>query len=278
MEKKLQELQQEDINAESNFEHIKNKVEDGSYFADALDWYFFRYVNAICDRTILIVGGLIAAIVFYFLIEMINSAFPLKVEEPIFIRSYDQSLYFPNLLHLKPKVGEAGYDKNIKTVDQAVLKYLISTYIKDREGYDFSEAEVGDVNLKFAHIKNISSEMEYRKFQLFMSKDNQESPIHDFGLNVKKKIEIKSVKFITKQASNFANRAIDFITGKVPSQAEVRFVATTTKTNENEEINTSLQEYLVKISFTFNGITKPEPTIRNVIKFVVNDYQLFKVN
>ncbi len=127
-------------------------------------------------------------------------------------------------------------------------------------------------------MKNISSEMEYRKFQLFMSKDNPDSPIHDFGLRARKDIEIKSVKFISKEASNFASKAIDFITGKIPSQAEVRFLATTTRVLESEEETTSKQEYLVKISFTFNGVSKVESSIRNVIKFVVNDYQLFKVN
>ncbi len=79
MPKKLQELQQEDSTAaQDHFDQIKEKVEDGSYFQDALDWYFFRYVNAICDRTILIFGGIIAGVVFYFLLEMIYSAVAFK--------------------------------------------------------------------------------------------------------------------------------------------------------------------------------------------------------
>ena len=120
--------------------------------------------------------------------------------------------------------------------------------------------------------------MQYRKFQLFMSKDNPDSPIHNFGLNVKRKVEINSVKFVEAQATNFASKAISYIAGKIPSEAEVRFTAITEKIDDNEELKVEKQDYLVKIAFTFNGVNKPEAGIRNVIKFVVNDYQLFKIN
>jgi type IV secretory pathway component VirB8 len=279
MAKKLEELQKEDIvAAQDHFDLIKEKVDNGSYFKDALDWYFFRYVTAICDRTMLIFGSIIAAVVFYFLLQMINGAFPLEVKSPVFVRAYDQSQYFPNLVHLKPKADEKNYDPAVKTVDEAVLKYLVSNYVEDRESYDFSKAEVEEVNTKFNRIKNISSEMQYRKFQLFMSKDNPDSPIHNFGINVKKKVQINSVKFVETQATNFASKAISYIAGKIPSEAEVRLTALTEKIDENEELKVEKQDYLVKVSFTFNGVSKPEAGIRNIIKFVVNDYQLFKIN
>jgi len=278
MHKKLEEVYKEDNEtAKEHLEHIKETVADKSYFKDALDWYFFRYVTAICDRTVLIFGGIIAAVVFYFLIQMIQSAFPLVVKEPIFIRATNQSLYFPNLVHLKPKPEEPGYDPNIKTVDQAVAKYLVGSYVSDREEYDFSKAEIEDVNVKFNRIKNLSSEMEYRKFQLFMSKDNPESPINNFGQPVRRTIEVKSINFISKEPKDFASRALVYLTGKIPSEAEVRLVATVTTINENEEMKVEKQPYLVKLSFTFNGVSRPEKDSLNIIKFVVNSYQLFKV-
>jgi type IV secretory pathway component VirB8 len=225
----------------------------------------------------LIFGGIVAAVVFYFLLEMIKGAFPLKVEEPVFVRARDQALYFPSLVHLKPKPDEKGYDENIKTVDEAVLKYLIQNYIKDREEYDFSEAEISDVNIKFSRIKNNSSEMEYRKFQLIMSKDNVNSPINDFGLPVRKSVQIESVKFISSESNDFASRALRYITGKIPTQAEVRFSVTKTNVLENEEITSETQRYFARISFTFNGVSKSAKDETNLIKFVVNNYELSRI-
>lgn len=68
--------------AEAYLSFIKAGVEDGSYFKDALSWYFFRYVRAICDRTLLIFGAIVAAVIFFFLIQMIEGAFPLVQHVP----------------------------------------------------------------------------------------------------------------------------------------------------------------------------------------------------
>ncbi len=155
MEKKLEELQtQSDEQAKEYFEFIKTSVADKSYFKDAFDWYCFRYISPICDRTLLIFGAMIAAVVLFFLIVMIEGTFPLVERTPIIVEAKDQSKFFPNLIELKPKKESVGYDSQIRTVDEAVAKYLVSFYVKTREGFDFSKAEVEDVNKKFNYIKN----------------------------------------------------------------------------------------------------------------------------
>lgn len=274
MEQKIEEIdeQQKEYN-----EMIRNTVADGTYFKDALNWYFFRYVTAVCDRTLLIFGGIIAAVVLYCLVEMLRSAFPLVVKEPVFIRAHDQSTSFPSLIHLKPKEKEKGYDPELQTVDEAVAKYLLSTYVDDRESYNFSKAEIDDVNRKFNRIRNNSSDSQYQAFQRTMSKENPDSPIYDFGQNVVKTVAIESVRFQRKEEKNFAKRALDYISIKIPTEAEIRFIATTARFDETGETKTEKSRYLAKISFRFDGINKAENGKRSVIKFVVNDYQLFKI-
>lgn len=278
MEQKIEEVKNEDSDqAKEYLDFIKSSVADGSYFKDAINWYYFRYVTPICDRTMLIFGAILAAVVLYFLITMIQGAFPLVVKEPVFIRSKDQSLYFPELVGLKPKVGIQNYDPAIKTVDEAVAKYLVITYVKDRENYDFSKARIEDVNSKFNRIRNISSSDEYRNFQLVMSKDNPNSPIHDFGRDVVKTVKIESVKFAQKEAKNLLQRAHDFLINKVPNQAEIRFTATTRSVSSMGEISEDKQRYLAQITFDFDGVNKDEKNNGGVLRFMVNDYKLFKV-
>ena len=78
MEQKLEEIKNESREeADEYFDFIKKSVDDGSYFKDAVNWYFFRYVTPICDRTLLIFGAMIAFVVLFFLIQMVRSDFPL---------------------------------------------------------------------------------------------------------------------------------------------------------------------------------------------------------
>ena len=276
MEQKLEEITKESQEeADQYFEFIKASVADGSYFKDAINWYFFRYVTPICDRTMLIFGAIIASVVLYFLVQMVQSAFPLVEEVPVFIKAQDQSVSFPNLVALKPRKGQAGYDSSVKTVDEAIAKYLIATYVKDREGFDFIKAEIADVNNKFNRIRNTSSAAEYRNFQLVMSKDNPESPINHFGQPVTKRVEIESIKLVQKEEQDFAHRAREYLTNKIPTEAEVRFsTVTRVKNVESSNPEETRDRYIVKISFVFDGVNKDG---RGMLNFNVNGYKLYKV-
>lgn len=276
MEQKIEEIKKEDgEQAREYLGFIKESVDSGKYFKDALDWYFFRYVTPICDRTLLIFGAIVAAVVLYFLYQMIQSAFPLVERDPIFIKSVDQSRYFPSLVRLKPKEGQPNYDPAITNIDEAVAKYLLTVYLEDRESYDFSKAEISDVNLKFNRIRNTSSAAEYKNFQLFMSKDNPNSPIQNFGQKVVKSVKIDSVHFIKKTPQNLFEKAQAFFSDKVANNAEIRFTATTKTTTPYGEVREDRERYLAKINFNFDGVDAKEKN-RN-ITFIVNKYQLFKV-
>ena len=269
--KKNKGISKEDYNA-----FIKDSVDDKSYFKDALDWYLFRYVTPICYRTLLIFGAMIASVVLYALVQLFEQSFPLVEEKPIFIKAKDQSLYFPELVELKPKKGSKDFDPNIQTVDESVAKYLLSNYVKEREGYDFSESEIIDVNNKINRIRNTSSAKEYKDFQKIMSKDNPQSPIRHFGKKVKKIIAINSVTFIRKEPEKFTLKAKEFLFQKIPNEAHVRFSATISKAQADGTYKNEKKLYLAKIIFAFDGVNKNKET-KKVLNFSVNDYRLFKI-
>lgn len=276
MEKKIKELIKEDSDqAKEYLDSMKASVSDGSYFKDAVNWYFFKYVTPICDRTLLIFGAILATVVIYFLYQMMQSAFPLVEKMPIFIKSKDQSLYFPNLVELKPKENESGYDPNIATVDEAVAKYLLANYVKERESFDFSDANIEDVNNKFNRIRNTSSSEQYKAFQLFMSKGNPTSPIRFFGKDVYREVTIESVKMIKEESDNLAIRAKNFIYSQIPTQAQVRFISNTITRNPQDGTNIEQKErFVAKINFKFAGISREETSLLN---FTVNGYQLYRI-
>ena len=263
-----------DEEAKEYLKFIHDSVKDGSYFKDALNWYSFRYITPICDRTILIFGALIAVVVLYCLEELVASSYNLVLEKPIYIASKDTSKYFPNLVDLKPREGEEKYDHNIKNIDEAIAKYLLKNYVKERESFDYSKGKAEIVTRKFDHIKNTSSESELREFKLLMSRDNPDSPITKFGKNFTKDVKFESLKFVRKEKVGFKEKAIDYLVEEIPTQAEVRFVATTTHTISENNVKKESVRYIAKISFDFEGVQVGQ---KGRLGFRVNRYRLFKV-
>lgn len=285
MEKKLETLAKEDkAFVDDYLENIKNEVNEGNFFKEALDWYYFRYVSPINDRTLLIIGALISCVICYFVYTIVKSSFPLVIKEPIIIKAKDQSKYVPRLIELKPKAGKFTYDQGIKNIDEAIAKYLISIYIKDREEYDFSDSSIESVNLKINRIKNNSTLSEFKNFQNFFSEDNPQSPIQNFGKNVIKTIKIDAFRFARTKPRDFKEQVIEYFNLKLPTQATVTFKSSTNYTDEYGEKKVLTEKFLVKIKFNFKPVVKinnDDPKSKKYIdrklKFHVENYQLYRV-
>ncbi len=269
MERKPHEPTQEEIELKEYHDSVKEAAVDGTYFKDALDWYLSRYVSPLCDRTVMIFVAIIGAVSLFFLIQIISGLFPLVEKVPIVIHAKDQSLYSPFI-----KVLRTDKNKNL-TVDDAIAKYLLSIYVNDRESYDYRKSEVEDVNRKFNRIKNTSSYAEYKNFQLFMSKDNADSPLNEFGRNIFRTVEIQDVAFIKSQQQDYYLKLKTFFVNILPTEAEVRFAMITHVFDESNNETTQKTYYLAKIKFTFSGADRDAKT--GVMNFTVNSYKLYKI-
>lgn len=267
MTKDLDSLDQKEYN-----EFIKESVKDGSYFNDARDWYIFRYVLPICERSVLFFLALLSGITSYSLFLILENSLPMKEMVPITIVAKDTSLYFPVIKKLRDA-------EDLRSVDEAVVKYLLIKYLKEREEYDFRSANIEELNNKFSAIKNNSSADEYKSFQNFMSKDNAISPIYNFGKNITRTITIDSVNFKRMEITSIADRAKDFMSMDLPGEVEIRYKATIA---EGGKI--SSQNYLTKISFKFSGIEQKKSKLaennspKKKLDFTVISYKTYKVN
>ncbi|NBX53141.1 MAG: hypothetical protein EBT63_05790 [Proteobacteria bacterium] len=258
---------------------VKESVDSGKYFKDALDWYHLRYITPICDRAYLILTILLLFFMIYVVKTMSDSIFPLVVQQPIFTSAKnayaDKDRFSPRIVKLKPRQGEAGFDPRIENFDDSVIKYLLINYVQDREQFDFRKAKIEDVNKKFNRIKNNSNFREYKNFQIFMSKENPSSPIRFFGKNSKRDIKVTSLKFYRRQPKNFAEKIIFFIANTIPTEADVSFAATTTTVDEIGNIKKVNEEFLVKIKYDYQPIFKNDT--KSNITFNVNQYVLYRV-
>ena len=285
MEKKLEALAKEDKKAvDEYFNFIKQEVSEGKFFKDAVQWYIFRYVSPISDRTFLFLGALLSFIICYIVFNIVMMSFPLVIRDPIIIKAKDQAKYIPKLIPLKPKSSMDSYDPDIRNIDEAVAKYLIKSYVKDREEFDFSKALIEDVNIKFSRIKNSSSSAEFRNFQNFYSEDNLQSPIQNFGKNIFKTIEIYDFRYLRDKPGNYREQFLEYFSIQIPKKAEVRFNAKIHYVDENGEKKFVTEKFLSRVNFTLKPVTKIKESEDKKInpedkklKFSIESYQLFRI-
>jgi len=247
-------------------------VQDGSYFEDSLDWYFFRYIKPICDRTYLLLTGIFCVIILYSLTEMYSQAMPLKVEPPIFMASDDNPELFPRITQLRKINDQDVIEKNVST-DEVLVRFLLQNYVETRESYDYSAANIGDVNLKLSQIRHTSSADEYRSFQTTMSKDNPNSPVLNFGRNVMQVAKVQWVRLIRQEPHDFSEKAREMLITKLPNEAEVKFVISTIVKEGSDLITQKNEVRIAKIVFDYTPINRDQ---KGEIGFVVKSYRLFK--
>ena len=288
----IMQLNKEEIRqyeAEQQIDYIKQQVENGIYFKDALNWYLFRYVSPVCERAMLIFCGIISFFVMTWLYSMLQNAFPTTKQKPIIIESYNQAeqhIYLENLKpHAKSIIDRDKVDPQITTIDDGVAKKLVEFYVKEREGYDYSDGDVNRIKKKFNKIRNNSSADEYAKFQSIMSSENPDSPVYNLGKMVKKNIAIKYIKLIKPQKLLLKDKIIGIVKDPIPNEAEVIFDATTKITNE-DITETNKQGFKAILKFDFSGTANSEKLAfkdnfgsneGRELKFIVKQYQLFKI-
>lgn len=275
MDNRIEELRKEgNEEAIEYLNYVKTTVADKSYFSDALDWYFFRYISPICDRTYLAFGAILAAGILYYLYEMYSNAYPLVQKVPVFIYSNPDANDFSYIYPMKIAISQDNEDRSF-TADEIVAQYLVKKYVETREGYDYSKSNIADVNAKFTLMKNTSSADEYQKFQLFMSKDNPNSPIQNFGKNISKSVRVDSVRIVRKEVEGYSiDKAKEMLIAKIPDEAEVRFIVTTKSSDDAGNVFETKDTYFAKINFDFVGIDREK---KGNLKFTVKNYRLFKI-
>lgn len=272
--------------AKEYLQYVKDSVESGVYFKDSIDWYLFRYLSPICDRTKLLLGSLLAVIVVFSLYEVIDSSFPLVEEKAIFVWEKDTSVYFPYLKKLKPHEGENGYDANITSVDEAVLKYLVEHYVNERESFEFIKFKsIIDLNFELTRKRNYIEEQssldEYNNnYRLVISNKSARSPINFFGQKISKTVEIESIKIVKEEYSDFARKAKNFLSYTIPEKAEVIFNIVTTDFTIESKPKVTKEKYLSKLSFSFDGARLEKfkgDDDKQKLNFKVTKYRLFKI-
>jgi len=262
----------EEPNNYSNFdetykESIKFSIDDGTYFKDAYHWFNLIYLRSIVDRSFFIFMSIMGIVIIYFVFKIILSILPLKQNIYITIKEKDLTKY-------QTQIYDISKDKDSKTTDEHILRYLLINYVKVRETHDYRTANINDINIKLTQMQNNSSQDVYNEFKYFMSSENVNGPYYYFGKDIETTIEITSFNFIRIKRIKFLDKIKDYFNfNLLPIKANVYY---TLKTQIGDKITSKKRR--ASISFKYTGVELDEKTNNfSNIKFMVTDYKNYEV-
>ena len=260
---------------------IKESVTNGSYFYDSIDWYLFRYVKPVSDRSMLFCIILIIGFIFYLIKSMLDVVYPvghnrlklpIVISQPIFVNFIDQNKYKPNLLTLK----KINTNKNL-TTDQIIINHFLNFFVKNFEEFDYSSANLTLVNEKTDLVRNMSSYQVYTQFQKTMERSTPNSPMLYFGKNYSRTININNIEFLyTKKKSGlkenidyFLKKIIIQVKPEVPDSAIISFSDTIKTIDEFKRIKTISNNYRYWVKFKYNSISKYDKNFNfTILKYI----------
>jgi type IV secretory pathway component VirB8 len=166
---------------------IADRIRDGSYFDDGHDWYMKQYLNAVTERSFLIILAIVffsCAVLLIINWRSIIEQTP-QVELPIKVPHTQE--YFS---YIKPIA-----DKDEGT-QEAMAKYFIRHYINAREQYYPEEMRGEEFEYKMKKIKSSSSKKVLNEYINYMNDLNPYSPISRYKDHTTRKIKIRKFNFI----------------------------------------------------------------------------------
>jgi type IV secretory pathway component VirB8 len=244
--------------SQNNHNDITLKIENQQFFKEARQWYFYKFCKPISERYFWLFLLLTLTISGFILYREISDWYPLKNVRPIILLNKDAEY-----IQIVKKMNNP--DKN---ADLAILRHLITNYIKMREEFLKGSLNLIKIDTRLKKISNNSSREITKDFQNIFSLNNQENPLIRLGKNGARYTEILDVKINIKKKSFLEKLAsTNYLT--LPSNAIVIF-----KTEEHTGNEKKIEFWRAVISFNYSGvIIDKEKNTLSLEEFTVTDYQ-----
>jgi type IV secretory pathway component VirB8 len=250
-------------------EIVKEVMEQGHYYSDAVEWYANKYYSIIAEKTMFILLSIFSIVTIFYIRMTIKNVLPLRETFPIYKLQKDAIKYRTVARSLKPQ-GKVEYTSN-----EAILRMLLIHYTKEMFTHNYKSGNLEDLNTKLLRIGLYSSNDLLEKYKRGVF-DGVTKDI--FNKNIEYKTTVVSFKLIKKGSKlgkkKSALTAIkDYFFSKVPQEAELTCV---TDTLVDGVIRAKTAR---RILFNYSY----EPIVYNMIKdsfteprLVVNDYRILE--
>jgi|GEM_PF-1529065 len=180
-------------------QEIAEKVRDGSYFRDAIEWYNEKYLYPVTERSmmfIFMVAAVVALIPIASFLAKISDSI-IKIPFPIYSADLTEHYSVINTL--------AKEDESPQT---AIAEYLIKDYVISREEYIYKNINADSLRNLLKKIKFSSSKQVLNEYVGYMSDTNPYSPITRYKYHTNRYVEIKSLSFLDSDQTSGKSRVV----------------------------------------------------------------------
>ena len=228
---------------------VADKIENGSYFNEALEWYGTRYTFIQTQFSQMLIFAIISIIAFIITISGFFSFLPV-VDKKLFIVYHE--ITPENTIHVQ-QLMEAGQDP-----DHALTKYFTEEYVKFHEEYVVERSE-----RDFNFVSSLSGGDVLQDYLNAISPDNPTSPFIVYANRGRRDVIIKSLRFYDEKGEMIAH--------SVPKgKAVVYFTAVE---NFGAQAQRTL-DYIANIDFDYSKIVVDQKTnqLTHESKMVITNY------
>ncbi|RYE05780.1 MAG: virB8 family protein [Rickettsiaceae bacterium] len=168
-------------------------IKSGKYFKDAREWYSFKYLHPLSQRSFLLLICLI------YLLLLLGAAYSLNNILPLI----NQVRYSLSTVSYQSSANIIKADSLGNNALASIADVLVRDYIKVRESYNYD-----DLRKQFTYIQNSSTRIVFRKFSSYMNMDNPDSPVTRYQKYIKKSVNILSVHYPSDRTAEITFNSI----------------------------------------------------------------------
>lgn len=201
---------------------LASQIESGAYFKVSRQWYSELFHTPIAQRSYYIIIILLALLNGYLAVLSFTEVFPIRVPVPFI--TYTNNIW-EDIPHIKRIALTPSEDKNI-----AVMKFLVRSYVENRESYDLPLFE-----LRYRNIWSQSSKDVFDEYKRQIDATNPYSFYQLYTNRSRRMIDVDALDYDTGKNGEF--------------QAHVTFGASIVALTNNEE--TSRSRWRADITFKY---------------------------
>lgn len=195
---------------------VRKKVEEGTYYTEAKNWYAKKYLGPVVERSYFLLLCLICIALMYVGIMNVKQIMDSKNEElddyvteiPIpLLTNFYTATKFPFIYRLS---SFRDYEERLKTFprgyperpeepiipQKAVAEFLIARYVLTRETFNSNTYSADQFKKIDRLVKTNSSKNVYTRYKTYMNRRNKNSPFIRYGKRVKREIDIIDIQFL----------------------------------------------------------------------------------
>ena len=217
---------------------IADKVRSEEYFREAHYMYDITVHDPMAERYFYVLITAISTLILLLVVLAADSLYPLEIPVPFIYNPRD---IVEDLPHIRP----LREDKH-ETPDNAVLRFLVTNYVTQREEYSIEKIDRNMNSIKLQSASDV-----YKAYEKYMDARNPESPVAMYQRHSTRTIEVLSTQ---RNPNN-------------DTEMEVLYEATVATKDEEKKTR-----WLANISFSYSGLALDDNGSPKPISFLINQY------